>query len=218
MYARTIKPLLADDSFGSLLLTVIIGEASEFALAKGRACLAPLVGSSKPAILGLLGDEVDVPGVDHFRRACSRHPVLSLARARAARMARLTAHGRALQRAHTRQAVAPMSPLPLPPLTGQAQSGRRRSRNTRARRISPGGNPNSAPAGWSAMCSTPRKPPPRPGFRSRSSSRRRPCRTKSDAGAVLLDIRDDTQLAHAWAKLQQLGSSHADLAINRDSR
>jgi acetate---CoA ligase (ADP-forming) len=61
MYARTIKPLLADDSFGSLLLTVIIGEASDFALAKGKACLAPLVGSSKPAILGLLGDEVDVP-------------------------------------------------------------------------------------------------------------------------------------------------------------
>ena len=60
MYARTIKPLLADDSFGSLLLTVIIGEASDFALAKGRACLAPLVGSSKPAILGLLGDEVNL--------------------------------------------------------------------------------------------------------------------------------------------------------------
>jgi acyl-CoA synthetase (NDP forming) len=37
---------------------------------------------------------------------------------------------------------------------------------------------------------------------------------KSDAGAVMLDIRDDTQLAHAWAKLQQVGSSHPDLAID----
>ena len=74
MYARTIKPLLADDSFGSLLLTVIIGEASEFALAKGKACLAPLVGSSKPAILGLLGDEVNVPAsiiAAHAARALS---------------------------------------------------------------------------------------------------------------------------------------------------
>ena len=30
----------------------------------------------------------------------------------------------------------------------------------------------------------------------------------------MLDIRDDTQLAHAWAKLQQVGSSHPDLAID----
>ena len=59
MYERTIKPLLADDAYGSLLLAVIIGEASDFAVAKGKACLEPLMGSPKPAILGLLGDEVN---------------------------------------------------------------------------------------------------------------------------------------------------------------
>ena len=42
MYARTIAPILADESYGSLMLTVIIGAASEFAIAKGKACLAPL--------------------------------------------------------------------------------------------------------------------------------------------------------------------------------
>jgi acyl-CoA synthetase (NDP forming) len=37
---------------------------------------------------------------------------------------------------------------------------------------------------------------------------------KSDAGAVMLDIRDDTQLTHAWAKLQQVGSRYPGLAID----
>jgi acyl-CoA synthetase (NDP forming) len=37
---------------------------------------------------------------------------------------------------------------------------------------------------------------------------------KSDVGAVLLGINDDTQLAHAWAKLQQAGSRYPDLAID----
>jgi acyl-CoA synthetase (NDP forming) len=37
---------------------------------------------------------------------------------------------------------------------------------------------------------------------------------KSDVGAVLLGINDDTQLAQAWAKLQQVGSRYPDLAID----
>jgi acyl-CoA synthetase (NDP forming) len=37
---------------------------------------------------------------------------------------------------------------------------------------------------------------------------------KSDAGAVLLGIDDETQLAQAWAKLQQVGSSHPGLTID----
>jgi acetate---CoA ligase (ADP-forming) len=37
---------------------------------------------------------------------------------------------------------------------------------------------------------------------------------KSDAGAVLLDINDETQLAQAWAKLQQIGLRHPDLVID----
>jgi acyl-CoA synthetase (NDP forming) len=37
---------------------------------------------------------------------------------------------------------------------------------------------------------------------------------KSDVSAVLLGINDDTQLAHAWAKLQQVGSRYPDLAID----
>src|SRR6185503_19633390 len=103
----------------------IIGEASEFALAKGRACLAPLVGSSKPAILGLLGDEVDIPAsIISDARAAGIPFFRSPERALRA-LARLTAYGRALQRAHTRQPIAPISlpPLSLPPLSGQEQSG-----------------------------------------------------------------------------------------------
>ena len=215
MYARTIKPLLADDAFGSLLLTVIIGEASEFALAKGRACLAPLVGSSKPAILGLLGDEVDIPAsIISDARAAGIPFFRSPERALRA-LARLTAHGRALQRARTRQAVAPMSPLlPLPPLTGQAQSGPATLTEYASKtyiaglgiRIPHGRLVGNLLDATEAAAAT--------GFPVALKLQAAALPHKSDAGAVLLDIRDDTQLAHAWAKLQQLGSSHADLAID----
>ena len=99
MYKRTIKPLLADDAYGSLLLAVIIGEASDFAVAKGKACLEPLMGSPKPAILGLLGDEVNVPAsIISDARAAGIPFFRSPERALRA-LARLTAYGRSLKRA-----------------------------------------------------------------------------------------------------------------------
>jgi len=116
MYKRTIKPLPADDAYGSLLLAVIIGEASDFAVAKGKACLEPLMGSPKPAVLGLLGDEVNVPAsIISDARAAGIPFYCSPERALRA-LARLTAYGRSLKRAVTRQAVPPIS---APPLTGQ---------------------------------------------------------------------------------------------------
>jgi acetate---CoA ligase (ADP-forming) len=211
MYARTIKPLLADDTFGSLLLTVIIGEASEFAIAKGKACLAPLVGSSKPVILGLLGDEVDVPAsIISDARAAGIPFFRSPERALRA-LARLTAHGRSLQRAHTRQTVAPIS---LPPLSGQEQSGgatltEYASKSYIAKlgiQIPRGrlvGNLSDATEAAVTI-----------GFPVALKLQAAALPHKSDAGAVLLDIRDDTQLARAWAKLQQVGSLYPDLTID----
>jgi acyl-CoA synthetase (NDP forming) len=206
MYARTIKPLLADDSFGSLLLTVIIGEASDFALAKGKACLAPLVGSSKPAILGLLGDEVDVPAsIISDARAAGIPFFRSPERALRA-LARLTAYGRALQRAHTRQAMAPMS---LPPLTGEGTLTEYASKAYIAEHgipIPSGRLVGNLLDATDAAVTI--------GFPVALKLQAAALPHKSDAGAVMLDIRDDTQLAHAWAKLQQVGSSHPDLAID----
>ncbi|HEX4194525.1 MAG TPA: CoA-binding protein, partial [Stellaceae bacterium] len=61
MYAKTIGPLLDDDRYGSLVLTAIISSATDYALAKGRASLKPLIGATKPVIYAMLGDEADVP-------------------------------------------------------------------------------------------------------------------------------------------------------------
>ncbi len=106
LYTRTITPLLEDPTFGSLLLGVIMTGSNEYALAKARAILAPVLHAAKPVIFGLLGDEVEVPravvaeargaGIAFFRS-----PERGL---RA--LARITAHGRALARKR-------MSPPPL---------------------------------------------------------------------------------------------------------
>ena len=206
MYARTIKPLLADDSFGSLLLTVIIGEASDFALAKGKACLAPLVGSSKPAILGLLGDEVDVPASIIADARAAGIPFFRSPERALRALARLTAHGRSLQRARTRQTMAAMS---LPPLSGEGTLTEYASKAYIAKlgiQIPRGrlvGNLLDAKEAAAAI-----------GFPVALKLQAAALPHKSDAGAVMLDIRDDTQLAHAWAKLQQVGSSHPDLTVD----
>lgn len=108
LYERTITPLLEDPAFGSLLLGVIITGTPENALAKTRAILKPFAGTAKPAILGLLGDEVEVPRavVEETHRAgvaFFRSPERGL---RA--LARVTAHGRAWARQR----------LPVPPQAG----------------------------------------------------------------------------------------------------
>ncbi|HLI23221.1 MAG TPA: CoA-binding protein, partial [Stellaceae bacterium] len=61
MYQKTIAPLLADERYGSLVLTAIVSSASDYALVKGRASLKPLLGATKPVIYAMLGDEAEVP-------------------------------------------------------------------------------------------------------------------------------------------------------------
>ena len=206
MYKRTIKPLLADDAYGSLLLAVIIGEASDFAVAKGKACLEPLMGSPKPAILGLLGDEVNVPAsIISDARAAGIPFYRSPERALRA-LARLTAYGRSLKRAATRQAVPPIS---APPLTGQRTLTEYASKSYLAKlgiQIPRGmlaGNLLDASEAAAAI-----------GFPVALKLQASALPHKSDAGAVLLGINDETQLAQAWAKLQQVGSGYPDLAID----
>jgi acetate---CoA ligase (ADP-forming) len=114
LYARTIAPLLADPSFGSLLLAVIVTGGGDFALNKGRAALRPVIGSQKPVIFGLLGDEAEIPQqlIDEARGAgvpFFRSPERGL---RA--LARITAHGRAAAAARRRPQPPQMTPPALP--------------------------------------------------------------------------------------------------------
>jgi acyl-CoA synthetase (NDP forming) len=204
MYERTIKPLLADDAYGSLLLAVIIGEASDFAVAKGKACLKPLLGSPKPAIIGLLGDEVNVPASIITDARAAGIPFFRSPERALRALARLTTYGRSLERARTRQAVVPIVP---PPLTGGGTLTEYASKAYIARLGIPVptgmlvGDLRDATQAAAAI-----------GFPVALKLQAAALPHKNDVGAVLLGINDDTQLAHAWAKLQQVGSRYPDLA------
>ena len=206
MYERTIKPLLADDAYGSLLLAVIIGEASDFAVAKGKTCLKPLVGSPKPVIIGLLGDEVNVPASIITDARAAGIPFFRSPERALRALARLTTYGRSVERARTRQAVVPIVP---PPLTGGGTLTEYASKRYIAKlgiQIPTGmlvGNLLDATEAAAAI-----------GFPVALKLQAVALPHKSDVGAVLLGINDDTQLAHAWAKLQQVGSRYPDLAID----
>ncbi len=206
MYERTIKPLLADDTYGSLLLAVIIGEASDFAVAKGKTCLKPLLGTPKPAIIGLLGDEVNVPASIITDARAAGIPFFRSPERALRALARLTTYGRSVERARMRQAVAPIVP---PPLTGGGTLTEYASKRYIAKlgiQIPTGmlvGNLLDATEAAAAI-----------GFPVALKLQAAALPHKSDVGAVLLGINDDTQLAHAWAKLQQVGSRYPDLAID----
>ena len=206
MYERTIKPLLADDTYGSLLLAVIIGEASDFAVAKGKTCLKPLLGTPKPAIIGLLGDEVNVPASIITDARAAGIPFFRSPERALRALARLTTYGRSVERARTRQAVVPIVP---PPLTGGGTLTEYASKSYIAKlgiQIPRGrlvGNLLDATEAAAAI-----------GFPVALKLQAAALPHKSDVGAVLLGINGDTQLAHAWAKLQQVGSRYPDLAID----
>jgi acyl-CoA synthetase (NDP forming) len=206
MYERTIKPLLADDAYGSLLLAVIIGEASDFAVAKGKACLKPLLGSPKPAIIGLLGDEVNVPASIITDARAAGIPFFRSPERALRALARLTTYGRSVERARTRQAVVPIVP---PPLTGGGTLTEYASKAYIAKLGIPVptgmlvGDLRDATQAAAAI-----------GFPVALKLQAAALPHKNDVGAVLLGINDDTQLAHAWAKLQQVGSRYPDLVID----
>ncbi len=206
MYARTIAPILADESYGSLMLTVIIGEASEFAIAKGKACLAPLVGSHKPAVIGLLGDEVNVPqSIVADARAAGIPFFRSPERALRA-LARLTAYGRSLHRARGRRAAAAISAPPLPgtgTLTEHASKTYLAKLGIAAPRGELTGDLLSATEAAGRI-----------GFPVALKLQAGGLPHKTEAGAVMLGIDDDAALADAWAKLQQVASRDSDLAVD----
>ena len=101
LYARTLKPLFADVAFGSVFIASIVSANSAFAAAKIAAILKAVAGAGKPAILGLLGDEVALPsGTVETVRAAGIPLFRSPERGLRA-LARVTAHARMAARPRT---------------------------------------------------------------------------------------------------------------------
>ena len=201
MYERTMTPLLNDDAYGSLILTAIVTSASEYALLKGRKGLKPMIGSKKPVIFAMLGDEAEVhPKLIEEARAGNVPFFRSPERALRA-LARITEYGRAVEQAAKR---APALTVKTPPLPARGSLTEHQSKAYLAAcglRM-PKGRLAQTLAEAQAIAGD-------VGFPVALKLQSAALAHKSDAGGVLLRIADKDQLAAAWEKLQQVARDRA---------
>jgi acetate---CoA ligase (ADP-forming) len=202
LYGRTITPLLQDPAYGSLLLGVILTGSPEYALAKARAILGPVLQAEKPVILGLLGDEVAVPQtvIDEAHNAgiaFFRSPERGL---RA--LARLTAHGRALARGR----VAPPAPAQDRLSPGVMPEHRSKSLLAAAGIPVPQGRLACDLAAAQAIAAEIDYP-------VALKLQVRALAHKSDIGGVALDV-TKARLETAWRRLEAIGHRHLPVGID----
>jgi acyl-CoA synthetase (NDP forming) len=205
MYAKTIAPLLADDRYGSLVLGAIVSSATEYALIKGRASLKPLIGATKPVIYAMLGDEAEVPEKLIPEARAGNVPFFRSPERAFRALAKVTAYGRALEKAKQLK-LAP--PLKAPPVPGRgtltetaskqylAACGMKMPRGTLAT--------NLAEA---------RKAASSIGYPLAAKLQSAAAAHKSDIGGVILRIADENQLDAAVEKLQAIARER-DLALD----
>lgn len=201
MYEHTMTPLLADDTYGSLVLTAIVSSASEFALTKGRASLKPMLGATKPVIFAMLGDEAEVPPQLIVEARAGNVPFFRSPERAFRALARITEYGRALEQA--RQRVAPRA-ISLPPLPGRG------ALTEHASKLYLAGSGLTMPQGRLAQTlAEAQKAASAIGFPVALKLQSAALAHKSDAGGVILRIGDGAQLDAAWAQLQQVAQSRA---------
>ena len=194
MYERTIKPLLADEAYGSLVLTAIVSSASEYALRKGRASLKPMIGAKKPVIYAMLGDEAEVPAALIAEARAANVPFFRSPERALRALARVTAYGQALERAKAR--IAPRA-LAAPPVPGHGTLTEHQSKAYLAQcglalprgRLAQSRDEARAIAGEI-------------GFPVALKLQASALAHKSDAGGVILNLAGEASLDAAWAKLE----------------
>ena len=201
MYERTMTPLLADDSYGSLVLTAIVSSATEYALIKGRASLKPMLNSKNRS--------------SSRCSATKRRFRLSSSRKRAAATYRSSA------RPNGRCARSPVSPNMAARWRGRdiaAQWARFRCRPCPAAACSPSisARPISRLAASRSRRAVSLARLPRGcdlaaeiGFPVVAKLQAPALAHKSDAGGVLLNIANTPALEAAWEKLQGVAAGRA---------
>lgn len=194
MYEKTITPLLAEEIYGSLVLTAIVSSATDFALKKGRAALKPLTGAKKPVIFAMLGDEAEVPPALIPEARAANVPFFRSPERAFRALARMTEYGRALEKA--KQRVAPV-PIEAPPLPGRGTLTEHQSKSYLA------ACGLAMPKGRLATTRDEARAIAREiGFPVAVKLQSAALAHKSDAGGVLLHIGDEALLDEAWEKLQ----------------
>jgi acyl-CoA synthetase (NDP forming) len=205
MYEKTIAPILADDAYGSVVLTAIISSASEFALVKGRAGLKPMIGAKKPVIYAMLGDEAEVPPQLIPEVRAANVPFFRSPERAFRALARITAYGRALEKARHR--IAPPR-LMAPPLKAHGTLTEYAGKDYLAAcglPVPKGGLVTTLTEANNLASEI--------GFPVAVKIQSAALAHKSDAGGVILRIADNAQLASAWEKLQQIARDR-DIALD----
>ncbi len=201
MYANTITPLLADDAYGSLVVTAIVSSASDFALRKGRASLAPMLGARKPVIFAMLGDEAEVPPALIEESRAGNVPFFRSPERAFRALARVTAYGRALAPLGRRQTPPAIA---APPLPGRGTLGEHASKRYLAAcglAIPEGRLAQTLAEAQAAAAAI--------GFPVALKLQLAGLAHKSDAGGVILAIADADGLAAAWGRLQRIARERA---------
>ncbi len=205
MYERTMTPLLADDAYGSLVLTAIVSSASDYALTKGRASLKPMLNSRKPVIFAMLGDEAEVPPKLIEEARAGNVPFFRSPERAFRALARVTAYGRALEQAGKRKSL---TPLAAPPLPGRGTLTEHVSKAYLARcglKMPRGRLAQTLPEAQAAAAEI--------GFPVALKLQSSALAHKSDAGGVILHVGDAPLLEAAWKKLDQVAKSR-NLAVD----
>jgi acyl-CoA synthetase (NDP forming) len=205
LYERTIKPLFADAAFGSVFVAPIVSANGAFTAAKIAAILKAVVGAGKPAILGLLGDEVALPsGTVETVRAAGIPLFRSPERGLRA-LARVTARARMAERPPTWPPA-----MAAPALSGKGVLPEHVAKSYLARLDIP--VPNGAMADDLAAAQAAAV---QIGYPVALKLQAAALPHKSDAGGVMLDVRDPAALATAWRRMHQsVLEHHPGIAID----
>jgi len=198
LYARTLKPLFADVAFGSVFIASIVSANSAFAAAKIAAILKAVAGAGKPAILGLLGDEVALPsGTVETVRAAGIPLFRSPERGLRA-LARVTAHARMAARPRT-----PPPAMAAPALPGDGVLPEHVAKSYLA------GVGIPVPRGAMAHdLAAAQAVAAQIGYPVALKVQAAALPHKSDAGGIMLNIGDPAALATAWRGMHQSVLGH----------
>jgi len=201
MYERTITPLLADEAYGSLVLTAIVSSASDYALRKGRASLKPMINAKKPVIYAMLGDEAEVPGSLIAEARAGNVPFFRSPERAFRALARVTAYGRALDQARKRGAPRAFAAPPLPAVRGSLTEHVSKAYLAACGLKMPKGRLAQSLAEAQAIAAE-------IGFPVALKLQSGALAHKSDAGGVILHIGDAPLLEAAWTQLERVAQTH----------
>jgi len=199
LYRKTLEPLLADERYGSIVLAIILSSA-----ARNPHKLRPIIDAlrelkpQKPVLFAMLGEDVSVPAeaIDELR-------ALAVPFFRSPERA-LRALARVTQFAAS-QPTAPSAPAPTPGKTlpaGTLPEYRAKQVLSDAGIATPKGTLVTDPAAAKAAAR-------QIGYPVALKAQATALAHKSDAGGVVLNLRDDAALIAGWDKL------HADVAKAR---